>query len=252
MINTGIIEKAPNTLNWESSFKEKFHPSWWKWMQGFVESKECWDIYQTLKKEKDVIVPASKDTFKSFNCNFDDIKLVVILSDPYPWIKNGIIISDGIPMSCSNTGILQPSLEQWYTAMSNELKKEVYREPNLEYLVQQGVFIINSSLTCRAGKVGSHSELWLPMWKYIFEEAFYTKTGIIYWFLGKEAKRLAKWANPLGNYLFYTSHPASASHKGLTWLSEGMFKSINKVLKDNNNDVIYWDKKDFDREFVPF
>lgn len=194
-----------------------------------------WSIYQNLKECKDRICPASKDTYKSFlKCDFDNIKAVIVLMEPYSWIKKGIIVADGLPMSSSNTNILQPSLEQFYQGMSNELEEEVVREPNLEYLLEQGVFMINAALTVRENRVGSHSELWGPFMKDLFENVLSLRTGMPYWLLGKEAQKVEKYISPLGNYIIKGEHPAAASHRNTTWESKGTFKMINKIIREQN------------------
>ncbi len=236
------------TLDWEN-FKDKFHSSWHRWMKPAIESEWMWEIYNGkdgLRASKDRVLPSSKDVFKSFQCDYDNIKAVIVLSDPYPWVKNGIIISDGIPMSCSNTGLLQSSLEQFYQGMENEYHEMVPKEPNLSYLLKQGVFLINTALTVKLNKVGSHQDLWKPFMKYLFEEVLYTSTGLAYWMMGKEAQSIEKWISPLGNYLLYSSHPAAASHKGTTWSSEGNFKRINGILLSNKSDTIYWNKNSWE------
>ena len=75
--------------------------------------------------------------------------------------------------------------------------------------------------------------------KYLFEEVL-SGTGVPVVFLGQEAAKLEKYVNPFG-WIFKVSHPASISYSGVTdWDSQGLFKSINKVLKDSNNFELQW------------
>ena len=170
-------------------------------------------------------------------------------------MKKRIIIADGIPMSCSHSEELQPSLKQFYGGIDKEYETIVSRENDLSYLLNQGVFMINTALTVKENKVGSHTDLWIPFMKYLFEEVISRyNTGLVYWMMGKEAKRVEKYINPLGNYLIYSTHPAAASHRNTEWDSEGNFKKVNKILEGNGFTPIIWDKTELNKliDGVPF
>jgi uracil DNA glycosylase len=147
-------------------------------------------------------------------------------------------------MSCSITGHIQPSLEQFYKAMEEELfdglNVHMIKTPDLSYLANQGVLLFNTSLTCEMNKPGSHNKLWEPFMKYLFEEVIIT-TGMPVVFLGKEATKVERYLSPF-TWVIKVSHPASASYNNTNWDSEGMFTNVNKILKDNNNEFINWIK----------
>ena len=70
-------------LDWEL-FKDKFHPSWHRFMKDAIESEWMFNIYQQLKQDakKENIYPASADTFRTFKeCKYDDIKCIIVLQD---------------------------------------------------------------------------------------------------------------------------------------------------------------------------
>src|SRR5436190_16013828 len=104
---------------------------WGPKLKPFIESKEFDDIFKFLKEQSrdgKVICPESKDLFRSFEVTpYKDLRAIFLLQDPYPWIKNGKYVADGIPMSCSHTGVLQPSLELFYAGMEDDLKRSVPR-----------------------------------------------------------------------------------------------------------------------------
>lgn len=250
-----------NKLNWEGNFKKHFHESWHRWLQQAIENEYMYNIYQTLKDSDTRVVPVKNDLFRSFKeCSYDEIKAVIVLSDPYPWIKDNIVVADGIPMSCSHTQKCQPSLVKFYEAMQRELEEEIEYQPDLTYLLNQGVFMVNTSLTCKANIVGSHNGkddkigwLWEPFMEYLFKDVLDVKTGISYWLLGNEAKRVNPWLNPLGNHIYTLEHPAAASWKKTDWESKGMFKKINSVIKSNNRgEEIMWNYKEYISIQAPF
>src|ERR1041385_8451374 len=98
---------------------------WGPKLRPFVESKDFDDIFNFLKersRDGTVICPESKNLFRAFKeTPYKDLRCIFLLQDPYPWIKNGKFIADGIAMSCANTGVCQPSLDLFYEGMEEDL-----------------------------------------------------------------------------------------------------------------------------------
>ncbi len=228
------------------AWAEKFKP--------FIEGEEMFKIYQTIKKdaEKEIIVPDSENVFRAFaTTSPSDIKSIWYMMDPYPKrYRNRVKQATGIAMDCSNSpdGKLQPSLEKFYEGISKDLGKIVSFSPSLQYLSEQGVLLVNTDLTCKLNKTGSHDRLWDPFQKYFLGEVMGSYSGIVYVLAGKSSHRMEKFIYPVGNYIFKIEHPVSASYKGIDWDHKNIFTTINKILKENNNSHIYWDKKEWDVE----
>src|SRR6476620_904759 len=156
---------------------DKFKDSlgdWGEMLKPFIVSEECDKIYQKLKsdvKRGIVICPDSGDTFRAFKeCPFESLKVTMLLQDPYPWIKKGLKVADGIAMSCKYTGECQPSLQNFYEGIEGDiagLELGMYRNPDLTYLANQGVLFLNTALTVRYNDSGSHSGLWDKFTEYV-------------------------------------------------------------------------------------
>lgn len=224
--------------------KEKFKPmfgDWWKYVESNFSLLE--PIYKELKeqsKKRRQIFPEWQNVFKAFEkCKEKNLKVVMIGLDPYPWIKDGKVVADGLAYSCSNTAI-QPSLQHIFSGIENDFNTEFVSDKDLTYWAEEGILLLNSSLTVEKNKVGSHSSLWQPFVKKILEEISYSNTGIIFWIMGAEAKKLQGSINNLGNYLMYTEHPAAAEHTQRDWEHKNTFSKINKILKANNGIEIDW------------
>jgi uracil-DNA glycosylase len=230
---------------WEK-FKDQFDESWHAKMQPFIESKECDEIYGFLKTEGrrgKKIAPLSSNTFRAFKeTSLTNLKVVMIGMCPYHTFKNGEPVADGLLMGCSTTGIAQPSLEQFYDALERELydglNLHAPKSPDVSYLAKQGVLMYNAALTTEMNKAGSHIGNWEPFTKYLLENVLDT-SGAIYIFLGKDAARYERYLPPM-SWSFTLSHPASASYKRTEWDTEGVFKKVNQILKQNNNFEIDW------------
>ena len=233
-------------MNWEK-FKDQFHESWHAKMRPFIESEECDNIYKFLKSESQrgkKIAPLSQNVYRCFKeTPLDEMKVVLMGMAPYHTLKQGSPVADGLLMGCSTTGVLQPSLQQFYDA----IEREVYgglclhcdkNNPDVSYLAHQGVLMFNASLTTEINKAGSHIKLWEPFTKYVIEEIL-NPEQVPFVFLGKDAAQYARYVNPF-IWTFVTTHPASASYKNTEWESGDVFRMVNKVLKDYNNFHIEW------------
>lgn len=233
---------------WEN-FKDSFHESWHHKMKPWVESEDCDKVYRFLKKEGKrgkKIAPLSSDTFRAFKeTSFDELKVVFMGLSPYHTFRHGVPVTNGLLMDCSNTGKLQPSLEKFYDAIERELYQglnlNVTKDPDLSYLAHQGVLLTNASLTVEMNKPGSHLKIWEGFIQYLLSEVLFG-TGVPVVFLGREAGKYERWVAPF-THKFTVSHPASASYADMDWNSEGIFKKINKILKDSNGYEIEWIKK---------
>ena len=232
-------------MKWEA-FKDKFHPSWHARLQPFIESEECDKIYAYLKSESKrgkKVAPISMHVWRCFlETPLTDLKVVMMGMAPYHTLKNNAPVADGLLMGCSITEQLQPSLDQYYTAVEREfydgLNLEMIKSPDVSYLAQQGVLMLNASLTVEINKAGSHMDVWEPFIKYLFEEVI-NHLGVPILFLGKDAAKYKKYTGIFA-HVFELSHPASASYKNTDWDTEGVFSKIDILLEENNGFTVQW------------
>ena len=233
---------------WDN-FKEKFHESWHDKMKPFIESEECDKIYAHLKSESKrgkMIVPHSENVFRCFKeTPLNEVKVIIVGMCPYHVLRSGVPVADGLLMGCSTTGALQPSLEQFYGGIERELYNgfalDRAKDPDVSYLAHQGVLMYNAALTTEVNKAGAHLDLWEPFNDYLFTNVF-AFSGIPTIFLGKEASKVRRYLTGF-DWQFPISHPASASYRNGEWSTEGVFKRVNTLIKENNGYTIDWLKK---------
>lgn len=224
---------------------------WAPKLKPFIESPEFDEIFAFLKTEArdgKIICPHHSNTFRAFReTSFSSLRCVFILQDPYPWVtydkanEKLIYTADGMAMSCSNTGVCQPSLEYFYAGMEDDLGVKVPRQPDLSYLAKQGILLLNTSLTAEKDKPSSHEGKWDKFTNFLIEEVinFYTY-GLIYVCFGKTAEIVNKVIIPFLHWGFTVEHPAFAARKERLWKHDKIFTKINKILKDCNNEQINW------------
>jgi len=229
-----------------SKFENHFHETYHEIIKPFVESEDCDKIYEFLKFEGrrgKKIAPLSFDTYKCFKeTPLNEIKVVLLGMCPYHTLVNNQPVADGLLFGCSNTGKLQPSLDQFYNALEkdlfNGLNLKGNKHADVTYLANQGVLMLNAALTTEINKAGSHLKIWEPFIKYVFENII-APSGVPVVFLGKEASKFKRYMAPL-TWSFEISHPASAAYKNTDWDSEGVFTKVNRILIDNKKSPINW------------
>ena len=239
------MERKLNKDNFISLFGD-----WWSRIEKFFDDGGFEPIYEFLKKESlrgVQIAPLSSDTFRCFQeTPFNDLKLIIAGLSPYHTFKNNKPIADGILMSCSYTGILQPSLAAWYDEIERQLYQglnvHLIKDPDLKFLCSQGILMYNVGLTCPKNKPGAHGHIWEDFTKFLLSEVIFG-AGVPVVFLGREAAKFKRYVPPF-TWTFEVVHPAASSYSGEDWNSEGLFKKLNKILKDSNNFEIQWMKTD--------
>ena len=231
-------------MEWKK-FSSKFHESYHEIMQPFIESEKCDEIYTFLKKESGrgaMLAPQSINTFRVFNeLPLQDIKCIFMFQDPYFVFKDAQPIATGVALDCSITKKLQPTLKQFYDGIEEELygglslewNKEQY---DLTYLTEQGVMMLNASLTVEKNKAGSHKQLWKPFTNYIIDKIV-NRYNIPIVLLGKDAQ---EYEAEIDSVVLKASHPASASYNGGKWNTNGIFTQLNEIIWNNEEEIVLW------------
>jgi len=164
----------------------------------------------------------------------NNVKVVLIGLDPYPGrYSKKLLHSTGIPFDCANSpdGKLQPSLTEFWNGISAEFEDEMSKEKDLQFLLNQGLFLGNRGLTCRLFQTESHIPLWDPFWKVFFEEYISLRPGVPIIFCGKSAEKLKKYVS--FNRVFSITHPSFAARTGQVWDTQNVFSSCNKIIRDS-------------------
>ncbi len=221
---------------------------WYKYFEPILSSSEMYDIYQFLQKEsKDgkIIYPFSSNTFKAFKkCKTSNLKLVIIGSDPYPgnykYENTNLPHATGLSFDCSNSSLkkIQPSLEYFWEGVAADFddSHKEYLTHDLNFLADQGVLLLNKSLTVQKDKIGSHGKLWIPFIKYFLETVMPLFNGVPILLLGKEAFKLESYIFFITNPCFKLEHPSYSARNGILWKTNKTFSKINKTLTLNNGE----------------
>jgi len=240
-----------NKLNW-NAFKDLIDVSWHKDLQPFIESKECYDIYQHLKSlPRNEAIPKSELLWRPFQeCKKEDLKVVFMGLSPYHTRFNNRDFADGLAFS-TQLDKTPPSLELLWNAVEDDLKNKTHREKDLKFWANQGVLLLNAGMSTSYQKAGNHVDLWLPFHKYMYENVYSKHNGLIFIYFGKEAQKLNKLESPFIHYSKNVEHPAAAARQNREFAHENLFSWANMILKSNNG-IEYQIQWIPDSEDLPF
>ena len=167
-------------------------------------------------------LPSSKLIFKSLEIDPDDVKVVIVGQDPYPNSEHAMGLAFSVP---AEVGVLPASLKNIYKELEADLG--IIRENgDLSAWLEQGVLLLNMSLTVLPNETGSHSKIgWQVITQQIISDV--AKRGAVAVLWGREAQLMSKYfaiedqfiaphPSPLSVYRgFYGSKPFSKVNRRL-------------------------------------
>lgn len=227
--------------------------TWARHFKPFIESEDMDNIFRFLKhrsKEGKTVCPHHSDIFRAFTeCPYEELKCVLVGQDPYPWVYDGSYAADGLCFSSRNTGKIEPSLDEIYHGMEQDLcggfNLKLKRNPDLSYLARQGVLLLNSALSCEKDHIGVHAPaiigtkqywVWDAFMHFLFRDILnmYNPTVIV--FMGSQARRYSRDPVPFHHDIIEVEHPAACRYSGKPrrWKHEHVFSRINHLLKLRN------------------
>lgn len=241
--NTVPIQLSHNEI--VDKLQEMLRPSGWHdLLKGFMVSEDFRKIIETLEalvQENKRFTPPLKQVFTAFTkCKLAELKVVIIGQDPYPQLG----VADGIAFSCGNTGKKEASLRYIHKAVIDTVygsTKDIKDLPaDLSGWANQGVLLLNTSLTTEIGKIGKHFEIWKSFTAYLIDMLNFRKEPIVWVFLGKKAQEYSELIDDK-HIKLYASHPASAAYqKEQSWECNDIFNKVNESLALLQKPPVVW------------
>lgn len=204
--------------NYQISVKNQLG-SWYELIGEVFDSENTKNTFKKLKIErsKNIVYPKGSDIFRAFReTPVNKCKVIIIGQDPY-FNSN----ADGLAFSCKNK--VSPSLKRILDVLDKSYENN--KPYTLDSWAQQGVLLLNSSLTVKKDKPNSHKKYWKPITKEIIKRI---STKEFIWLLwGNEAKSYKKYIQ--SGIIYEDIHPVSDAYND-TELFEGGFDYVNKLL----------------------
>ena len=205
----------------------RIEESWKQALQSEFEKPYFAGLVRSLHEEKargEVIYPPGGQIFRAFELTpVPDVKVVILGQDPYhnPGQAMGLSFSvpDGVPAP--------PSLVNLFKEISSDLGIRMSGSPNLEPWARQGVLLLNSILTVRAGQAASHRSLgWETFTDAVIKYLSDNCSGIVFMLWGNFARTKASLIDPAKHLILQAAHPSP--------LARGAFFGCRHFSKANN------------------
>jgi len=213
--------------SWAQALGNEFEKAYFKELIEFVRSE-----YQIH-----TIYPKGRDIFRAFDrCPIDKVKVVILGQDPYhgPGQANGLCFSvhEGMPFP--------PSLTNIFKEIKNDLGKEIPPNGSLDRWADQGVLLLNATLTVRAHQAGSHQKKgWEVFTDAVIQQLANEKEGVVYMLWGNYAQKKASIVDSERNLVLKSVHPSPLSaHRG--FFGSGHFSQANTYLNGLGKKEIDW------------
>jgi uracil-DNA glycosylase len=217
----------------------KIEESWKKRLNPEFEKSYFVELTDFLKQEfkHNVIYPPGKLIFNAFDkCSFDNVKVVIIGQDPYhgPGQANGLCFS-------VNDGVKHPpSLKNIFKEIADDIGKPIPVSGNLERWAQQGVLLLNATLTVRANTAGSHQNKgWEEFTDEVIRLVSEEKSSIVFILWGSYAQKKGAIIDTKKHLVLKAAHPSPFSaHNGFFGCKH--FSKTNEYLKNLGKTEIEW------------
>ncbi len=204
--------------SWKDLLREEFEKPYFKELAGFVRSE-----YETK-----TVYPPAKLVFNALDSlPVDQVKVVILGQDPYhgPGQAHGLSFSvpDGIKPP--------PSLLNIYKELQSDLDIKKSNSGNLINWVNQGVLLLNSTLTVRESQAGSHQNKgWEKFTDAIIHKLAENKTNLVFILWGRYAQNKGAFIDTNKHLVLKSAHPSPLSAYGGFFGSKPFSQSNNYLL----------------------
>lgn len=218
------------------------------WLRIAPDLSRCWESAYSNSEES--VLPAPFDTMKAFKYFLPrETKVVILGQDPYhtPGKANGLAfgyhkdyhggLDSSLENICKELGVISVGKEDGITSMYLDF------DLSLEKWAQQGVLLLNTCLTVRAGTPLSHKHIG---WQYnvlkVLQHLAEEYPEIIYLAWGAEAKKLLEKAGTDPHMIVSTSHPCRFSHNSgkEPFTGSQCFDKVDMLLAEQGRSPIIW------------
>ncbi|PVY37966.1 uracil-DNA glycosylase [Pontibacter virosus] len=213
--------------SWQNILQEEFEKPYFKNLVSFVK-----DEY-TLQK----VYPPGNQIFNAFErCPFDNVKVVILGQDPY----HGPNQANGLAFSVKDGMRIPPSLVNIFKEIKSDLGKDLPATGNLERWAEQGVLLLNATLTVRASDAGSHQKKgWEEFTDAVVSKVNDLKTGLVFMLWGAYAQKKGAFIDERKHLVLKAAHPSPfAADRG--FFGTRHFSKANEYLKAQGKEPIDW------------
>ena len=216
------------------------HDSWNTKLQNEFEQPYFSTLVDFVKQEyrQHTCYPPGKNIFAAFDhSHFENTKVVIIGQDPYhgPNQANGLCFSvkNGIPHP--------PSLINIFKEIERDIGTPYPENGDLSRWADQGVLLLNATLTVRAYQAGSHQgKGWESFTDAVIKTLSGEKENLVFLLWGGYAKKKASLIDSTRHHILTSGHPSPLSANRGLWFGNKHFSETNEILKNLGETPINW------------
>ncbi|HEY6611112.1 MAG TPA: uracil-DNA glycosylase [Pseudomonas sp.] len=218
----------------------KLEPGWKAVLGEEFDQPYMQALGEFLRREKAAgkeVFPPGGLIFNALNSTpLERVKVVIIGQDPYhgPGQAHGLCFSvqPGVPVP--------PSLQNIFKELKRDLNIDPPNHGCLQHWAEQGVLLLNTSLTVEQGKAGSHASAgWQPFTDKVIEVVSRERPHLVFLLWGAHAQSKERLIDPTKHLILRSPHPSPLSaHRG--FIGNGHFGRTNKFLEQHGLGTVDW------------
>jgi uracil-DNA glycosylase len=218
----------------------KIEPGWKALLKDEFNKPYFQNIALHLKTEKSqgkTIYPPGPLIFNAFDTTpIDNVKVVILGQDPY----HGPNQAHGLCFSVQNGVPPPPSLINMYKELHEDIGMSIPNHGNLTAWAKQGVFLLNASLTVRAGEPMSHAKIgWADFTNTVIQKISEAKQHVVFILWGKFAQDKRTLIDESKHLILKAAHPSPLSaHNGFFGCRH--FSKANQYLVSKGIEPVNW------------
>ena len=191
--------------------KVRINEAWKKLLQPEFEKPYFTNLVEFVRSEyaNHTVYPSGANIFRALDkCSPDDVKVVIIGQDPY----HGEGQANGLCFSVNEGVMFPPSLRNIFKEIESDLGIKVPTSGNLDRWAEQGVLLLNSTLTVRAHAAASHAgHGWEQFTNAVVAKLSEFKSGVVYMLWGNYAQKKGAVVDRSRNLVLKAAHPSPLS-----------------------------------------
>ena len=213
--------------SWKDCLADEFEKPYFRQLTDFVRGEY----------EKGTVYPPGSFIFNAFNhCPFEKVKVVLLGQDPYhePGQAHGLCFSvrEGIPFP--------PSLINIFKEVQSDLGIPIPKNGDLTRWADQGVLLLNATLTVRAHSAGSHQNKgWEIFTDSVINRLATSREHLVYILWGAYAQRKCAMIDTTANLVLQSPHPSPLS-ASRGFFGNKHFSRTNDYLIKTGQTPIIW------------
>lgn len=217
----------------------QIEPSWKEKLQGEFDKPYFKELTDFVNEEYEsaIVYPRLKNIFRAFELTpFNAVKVVILGQDPYHGPNQAI----GLSFEVEEGVTLPPSLRNIYKEIESDLGEKPLANGDLSRWAAQGVLLMNSTLTVRAGAPGSHQgKGWEEFTDAAIKALSEDREHVVFILWGNYARTKGMHINRTKHLVIESAHPSPFSARN-GFFGSRPFSKTNEYLELKGGRVIDW------------